>query len=217
MKFVIILVSILILGMFVAGPDGTLRAGDQAGAEPLKAESFFFFPEDKLLLSHNGNAFLSAFPEGVALLTEPRIRTGLIVVFKLRDASGEVVGFASELEDFPAEGLVFGEEELLVWETVWTVTIPGRGSLFLHQQEQESRQVTEQVIAPVMESGGSWEGDIRFRTSVGPGPGGYGVIVGGSGAFSGANGCFVEIDRITKFSADRQAYLSGELQILPEC
>ena len=180
-------------------------------------ESFFWLPDDIISMSHNGKAFLPASPQGIALLEEPRINSGLALTLKVRNQQGEVIGFASELEVFPGDGAAFGGEVLLVWETVWTVTIPGRGSLFLHQQEQENRRVTEEIIGPVLQSGGKWEGDMKFQTSVGPGPNGYGIIVGGTGDFADASGCFIEVDQFKMFEAGGKAHLLGELRILPDC
>ncbi len=160
-------------------------------------ESFFAeLPGDGIAITHGGDAGLATGPPGIALLQEERVRHGLALLAKLRDKDNVVIGFASELESFPAGADMLKED--VVWDTSWTLMIPGRGSLYLSQQEH-SGELGAKVIIPVRETGEAWRGEWTVMTTVGPRPDGYGIITGGSGEFAGASGRFAEIDTLTGF------------------
>lgn len=178
----------LVLAVSLAVP---LAAG--AGG---RGESFFIeLPADGIAVTHGGTMALAAGPPGIALLAEPRVRDGLALITKLRDAGGEVVGFASELEVFPPGADMMRD---IVWDTDWTLVIPGRGTLYLRQQEH-SGELGPKVIGPTQETGEPWRGEWVVTTTAGPRPDGRGVIVGGAGEFEGASGTFVEIVTLTGF------------------
>ncbi|MCC7414397.1 MAG: hypothetical protein IT495_22470 [Gammaproteobacteria bacterium] len=193
------LTATVLLSLVVRSGVATAR---QAG------ESFFMeLPDDGIAFTHGGNMALAAGPPGVALLSEPRVQSGLAILAKLRDASGEVVGFASELEVFPPGADMLQE---VVWDTDWTLVIPGRGSLYLRQQEH-SGELGAKVIIPTRESGESWRGEWIVTTTVGPRADGRGVIVGGAGEFEGATGSFLEIVTLTGF--DLPGILLGRVEL----
>ena len=162
-------------------------------------ESFFAqAPADAVALTHSGKLPFAAFPRSISLFSEPAIERGLALLVRLRNGAGEVIGFASELEVHPAGRGFSGD---VPWKTEWTVVLPGRGALFLHQQEHSGelgRKVLEQVLATHQ----AWQGDATFQTSAGPGPQGRGIIVGGTGEFATAAGGFVEIDRVTRLTPE---------------
>lgn len=167
-------------------------------AEPgPKTESFFIgLPADGIAMTHGGDVALASGPPGIAVLQEQKISNGFALLAKVRDANNEVVGFASELEIFPAGVDMLREN--VVWDTSWTLMIPGRGSLYLHEQEH-SGELGAKIIIPVQESGEAWHGDWTVTTTVGPRADGYGMIVGGFGEFEGASGKFQEIVSLTGF------------------
>lgn len=168
-----------------------------SGSRGERIESFVIeVPGDGIAVTNSGKLALAPFPPGIALFTEPRIEKSLAVLAKVRDSSGEVIGYASELEVFTETDLSKGD---VVWNTDWTVVIPARGALFLHQQEH-SGELFPKVIAPTVQSGEDWVGDWTVLTTVGPQPDGRGAVVGGTGEFEGARGSFVEIDRVTRFT-----------------
>jgi hypothetical protein len=185
MKFILVIVMLLLA---CAGYTG----------EPGKGtESFFVeLPADGLAMTHGGDVALASGPPGIAVLQETKISNGFALLAKVRDADNEVIGFASELESFPAGVDMLREN--VVWDTSWTLMIPGRGSLYLHEQEQ-SGELGAKIIIPVQESGEAWRGDWTVTTTVGPRPDGYGTIVGGFGEFEGAKGKFQEIVTLTGF------------------
>ena len=153
-------------------------------------------PTDGIAMTHGGDVALASGPPGIAVLQEPKISNGFALLAKVRDANNEVVGLASELEIFPAGVDMLREN--VVWDTSWTLMIPGRGSLYLHEQEH-SGELGTKIIIPVQESGEAWHGDWTVTTTVGPRADGYGMIVGGFGEFEGASGKFQEIVSLTGF------------------
>ncbi len=188
---------------------GALAAGQSS-------ESFFMeLPADGIAVSHGGEFGLAAGPPGIAMLSEPRVRNGLALLVKLRDANDQIVGFASELEVFPP-GADFMRD--IVWDTDWTLVIPGRGTLYLRQQEH-SGELGPKVIAPTEASGEPWRGQWTVTTTVGPRADGRGVIVGGAGEFQGAGGSFVETVTLTGYELPGVMHGRVELRldlILPD-
>ncbi len=174
-----------------------LACTGHAGEPGSRTESFFVkLPSDGLAMTHGGDVALASGPPGIAVLQEPKISNGFTLLAKVRDADDEVIGFASELESFPAGVDMLRED--VVWDTSWTLMIPGRGSLYLHEQEH-SGELGSKIIIPVQESGEAWHGDWTVTTTVGPRADGYGMIVGGFGEFEGASGKFQEIVTLTGF------------------
>ena len=172
-------------------------------------ESFFLrSPADGIAVTHSGKMPLGVFPPSAQRFSEPAIERGFALFAKVRNANGEVVGVAAELEVHPETGNILTDD--VVWKTDWTVVIPGRGVLFLHQEEH-SGELGPKVLKPVLETGKAWEGDWTVQTTSGPGPGGRGIVVGGTGDFAGARGSFVEIDRVTKLTTD--GVLEGTFEI----
>jgi len=175
-----------------------MASGTGYTAEPGSAtESFYIdLPADGIAITHGGDMALAPGPPGIALLQETQIKNGLALLAKLRDVNSVVIGFASELETFPEGADLLSEG--VVWDTDWTLMIPGRGSLYLSQQEH-SGELGAKVVIPVRETGEAWRGEWTVTTTVGPRPDGYGVIVGGAGEFAGAAGKFLEIVTLTGF------------------
>jgi len=189
-------------------PDVKPITSKSAGGEVV--ESFFSeAPADAVALTHSGKLPFAAFPRSIALFAEPAIDRGLALLVRLRNAAGEVIGFASELEVHPA-GRAFGDD--VAWKTDWTVVLPGRGALFLHQQER-SGELGRTLLEQVRATGRPWQGDVAFQTSAGPGPQGRGIIVGGTGEFAGAAGGFLEIDRVTRLTPDGALEGTFELRL----
>ncbi|MGH7806374.1 MAG: hypothetical protein ACREQJ_18640, partial [Candidatus Binatia bacterium] len=140
-------------------------------------ESFFLeSPKDGIAVTHSGKMPLGVFPPGAGRFEEPAIERGFALLAKVRNAGGEVVGIAAELEVHPERGNILTDD--VVWKTDWTVVLPGRGVLFLHQEEH-SGELGPKVLKPVLETGKAWEGDWTVQTTSGPGPGGRGIVVGG--------------------------------------
>ena len=162
-----------------------------------KTLSFFLDTTlDTVAITNNGMNLLAPFPNGIPLFDEPNIQPGLAILAKIRNEQGEVIGFASELEDFPPEGPSPAGE--LRWKTAWTLVIPGRGSIFLSQIE-DVRDLLTLVVWPTLNSGIPFEGLYTAIHTDGPRRDGRGIIMGGTGDYARLRGSFVEIAQVTGF------------------
>ncbi|MFF7736570.1 hypothetical protein [Streptomyces sp. NPDC007984] len=173
-------------------------------------ESFFSeVPKDGVFVTHPGDLPLAAAPEGIPKLTEPRLRKAFALGGKLRDKSGTVVGFAVETEEvLPETDLESGK---LVTHSVWTLSIPGRGTLILDQIENSSK-VASTVFKPAFDSGKPWVGKLTENTTAGPRKDGKGVILAGTGDFAGARGSGVEIANLRRFDP-KTGVLDGTFEL----
>lgn len=167
-------------------------------------------PDQAIALTHSGHVGLGFFPAGIPKFTEPGISHGLIANLKLEDESGNVVGFASELELFPETSPADADD--VRWDTGWALAISGRGMIFLEQIER-SGGLGPKVIQPARASGKDWVGDWYITTTVGPLASGRGRIIGGTGEFAGITGSFVELDRLSRFTVDGNMDLALELRL----
>jgi hypothetical protein len=167
-------------------------------------------PDQAIALTHSGHVGLGFFPAGIPKFSEPGISRGLLANLKLEDGSGNVIGFASELELFPETSPA--EADDVRWETGWALAIAGRGMIFLEQIEH-SGGLGPRVIQPTRASGKDWVGNWYITTTVGPLPSGRGRVIGGTGEFAGIAGSFVELDRLTKFSVDGNMDVALELRL----
>ncbi len=184
-----------------------------AGEASQIVESFFIeAAEDAVALGHSGKLPFAAFPQGVPPFSEPAIERGLALLVRVRNAAGEVIGFASELEVHPVGHSFTGDR---AWDTDWTVVLPGRGVLFLHQQEH-SGELGSKVLQPVLTTREAWQGDLSVQTTVGPRIDRRGIIVGGTGEFMAARGSFVEIDRVRRLTPEGVLEGSFEIRVFRE-
>jgi hypothetical protein len=147
-----------------------------------------FEPRDYIAASLAPGGFPASFPAGVGQMTEPAIQRGLLLAGKIRDEQGAVIGFATEQADVDFAALVS--------TSTWTITIPGRGALFLSQREDLT--LLFQIIGDLLARGEydrSYDPPLETVTTLGAGD-----IVGGSGEFAHAHGTFVERDFVHHLS-----------------
>lgn len=158
-------------------------------------ESFFLGStlEDQgsvIALTHGELFPMDVMPAGIRYLDHPNLASGLAVMAWLRDESGEVVGFASELEQIHEDSqLLTGR---LMTHTSWTLIIPGRGAIFLYQTENNFR-LAKEILLPTTIRGGPWRGKFTSLNTFGPEASGAGRIIGGTGEFDGISGEFIEV------------------------
>ena len=166
-------------------------------------------PEDIVAVTHNGDNIIDPRPAGIGLFDEPALKTGLLLVAKVRDASGEIVGFATESEATASESNpLLGKMRM---NTDWTIVLPARGTIFATQIE-DAGSIGKDVLPAVMLDKG-WAGEAEFVSTVGPNQDGRGIIVGGSREFAAIAGTFVERTRLTHMSKARGGVGTFELQI----
>lgn len=154
-------------------------------------------PPDYIAAVLAPGAFPASFPAGINQFYEPAIQSGLMLAGKLRDADGNVVGFAVEQAE--------ADFQALVSTATWTLTLPGRGSLFLAQQEDLTLLV--QILTDMMmnqEYERTYDPPLYVVTTIGEG-----IVVGGTGEFAGARGTFREVDFVEYLNL-----VTGELHVV---
>lgn len=185
----------------------SLGAGAAVAGEGERREVFYFeMPGDGLAMTHNGRQLLPSGPPGIGLLTEPAIASGLLLIAKLRNEQGELVGTASEAEWFPNP-----EDMTQPWHATWTIMIPGRGHVVGYELERVS-PTAAQIFAKVA-AGEEWNGEFYEQVAIGPQAGGNGVILGGSGDFTGATGTLTEWARLSRMTPDGVMHGRIELHV----
>lgn len=170
-----------------------------------REETFFVrMPEDVISVTHGGAVGLKPFPEGVPVLDDPALKTALALTVRVRNKNGEVIGFASELEDFPN-----GKDAAAKWNARWTVVVPGRGALFAF--EEEAIPAAHAAAFKSVAEGKNWDGSIGAQVAAGPRADGKGVILGGDGEFSGAAGSIAEFTTLNGLTTD--GVMTGLLEL----
>jgi len=190
-----LLVSIL----FIFNLPLQAHAGDAETPPDSYTLSFFLnTSKDLLSMTHGNTVPLASFPEGIPTLAGTPIANMLAFTGIIREKSGTIIGIASELEEFPIN---VPEGTPLIWDTLWTVMLQGRGSLYLYQQETMIEEDVK-IFSGAIQSGQTWTGNKTHATTYGPLPSGYGIIKGGTGEFEGATGTFQEIITLQKFTPE---------------
>jgi hypothetical protein len=205
----LVIVAGLVLNPFVkaarlATPITTL------GASGHVVETFTIrAPEDIVAVTHNGSNIIDPRPSGIALFDEPALQSGLLLIAKIRNARGEIVGVAVESEATDAaSNPLLGRMRM---NTDWTILLPARGTIFATQIEDAGAVGREILPSVVLDRG--WNGQADFVSTAGPDASGRGVIVGGTREFHGAAGAFVEISHLTHMSRARGGVGTVELQL----
>jgi hypothetical protein len=166
-------------------------------------------PDDIIAVTHNGGSIIDPRPAGIALLNEPSIQSGLILVAKIRNQHGQIVGVAIEAEETDAaSNPLLGRVRM---NTDWTILLPARGTIFVTQIE-DAGEVGKSIL-PTVILGGEWNGQAEFVSTAGPAENGRGVIIGGTRQFERISGSFVEISHLTHMSKARGGVGTVELQL----
>lgn len=188
----------------------------------------YSMPErDLLALTHYEGLPLPFKPEGVDSLWEKAIRSAALSVLALHDEAGDAaaLGSASEAgEEGAATALATRltmpspETDLLLrgalLDDYWLVTVPGGGSLFVHDVNNLWPALRENVVR-VSLLDRPWGGPAEYRTTLGPrAPRGPGFAIGATGRFRGLLGEAAERYRLNRYSRARGAEdLAGELEL----
>jgi hypothetical protein len=155
-----------------------------------RREVFYWDVTTIFALTDGGYVFIDQVPEGITTLVDTPAQDLLILATFVEDEPGNIVGIASELEEFDQPVTPDG-----LHDATWTLKLTGRGTLIGHQIEHsspEAQAFLEQVRTQVAETGQPWSGEFIAAGTIGPADNGLGIIVGGSGEFEGASGYFTE-------------------------
>jgi hypothetical protein len=175
----------------------SITAAAPAMAGGRHTETFVVEPSGYMAATLADGGFVAPFPAGIPRLDEPAIRDGLILLAKLEDAAGNVVGFASEHDVLDLANAVSDD--------TWTLTIPGRGTLFLSHVETLAPLLSflsEMIASGQLER--TWDPPYVLTTTVPR----TGKVVGGTGEFAHVHGRFREIDALRHLSL-----LTGALEV----
>ena len=207
---------------FVFGVIGALVAGDRspkdaavtppaAGQAVAISETFHMVaPDDGIAITHSGDKPLPLYPAGIGTLSDEKIKAGFILVTRLRDKDGTIIGFTSEQEVVsPESDLNTG---VLKTHSTWTLTIPGRGTIFLDEIENQTEFIQTAAV-PALMQGKEWTGEQTFITTAGPDASGKGVVTGGTGEFAGITGTFAEVTHLRRFTTKGELFGTIELQL----
>jgi hypothetical protein len=197
-----VVVTILAAGVFPLPQHQRYRSITSVLTNGGRQESFTIeWPRDRVpltgqssdgLLVNAGGAVILPGPEGVAASAE---------VFRLRDASGNVVGLASRAtttetsaDGKPAQG------------TNWMLLLPSRGSLLLRQLNVVDTTPRPRTpgggLVPAQDAPGFWARGTRQRITGQPEVGGAGQVIGGTEEFDRLQGSYEEIWELTEVAAD---------------
>jgi hypothetical protein len=205
----IVLAAIAMLNPFSKAAKKTVALTRHSGDGHILETFTIRAPEDIVAVTHNGSNIIDPRPAGIDLFDDPALQTGLLLVAKIRDASGAIVGFAAESEATAAgSNPLLGKMRL---NTDWTIVIPARGTIFATQIE-DAGAIGKDILPPVM-LGQGWDGDVEFISTVGPSEDGRGIIVGGSREFAGISGAFIELTHLKHMSKARGGVGTFELQL----
>ena len=185
------------VGPIVLAAIMALPAAPLAAATKLKEETFFTkLPADTVAVTRGSRIGGKGTPATIQPFDDPAIDTGFADLQKIRNKAGEVVGFGIQLEVWATNDAGKLKTE---FPTSWTIVLPGRGTLFLHQIENAG--VLFDKVKAARSGPQPWHGAIDERTTIGPGPGGVGIIIGGTGEFEGQRGTFIESNQFTDMDA----------------
>lgn len=157
--------------------------------QPWNVETFYFFTNpDFLSVTQAVGGLFTPAPAGVQPLP-PNLADGFLLGFTFHDLSGEIVGFGSiqEVVDF----------ETAAADTHYMMTMPGRGTVMLAQEENNEALFAElfDMIAN-QDYIRSYDPPLVFINTV-PGTA---RIVGGTGEFAHAKGIWREFAVVNEFN-----------------
>jgi hypothetical protein len=165
-----------------------------------RAEQFVIrLPADRIAATDAAAGGLRAGATSAAMLLPAQFLAEALLVehFKVRDASGSVVGVAARHWNAGGAGPT----------TTWSVLIPSRGVMVL-SAPGEARGTLETALRSGGYAGQAWDG--RVTVSMMPGDA-EGLVMSGAGEFEGLAGSYTE--SWTLASVDENGELSGTIEL----
>ena len=208
MKYVIALVLGLLVGasMFVIGLVYNPFISTQ-GVSPLSvtdartvALSYSGVAAENIVFSNDGESRVSPHPDKVLQLWEASIRQTTATVVVLRDARNQVAGIGIKFSSLSEDTRLLNGEALI--DSVWHLTLPGRGSLFFEQRENYWNYLRDIVVSAYRSSANTWKGSWHGTITAGPHALGTGMVTGGFGEFADNEMLGIESLSVRAWSAD---------------
>jgi len=167
---------------------------------------------DALVYTNNGESQVAPHPVKVLQLWERPIRRTDVMATVLTDGRGQTAGIGIKFSsDSETTNILNGEA---IVDSAWHIYVPGKGSLFIEQQENYWSYLREIVVPAYWSSGDNWRGIWNGNITSGPGALGIAKVVGGSGDFSGLETDGVESLAAKAYSVDQgPVAIDGHLAI----
>ena len=148
-------------------------------------EELYWSGDDTVAFTE-GRDFPNHVPPEITQLAGTELEAALICVMKLRDSSGNVVGFGSELEVRPDPTI--SRDPI---DCYFTIVLPGRGAFVLYQlkRNRKASYVVDREARPEPRD---------LYPTCGPAEGDRSVILAGTGEFAGVTGSHYQIMQINR-------------------
>jgi len=198
---VFILVTVLIYNPFLA----------QRGVSPLSVSdsqlmslNYSSVPSDAIVFTNNGESQWQPHPEKTLQLWEPSIRLSSAMATVLRDARGQTAGIGIKFSSSSERTRLLSGDVL--FDSVWYLYLPDRGSLFVEQSENYWTFIREVVIPAYRSSANSWKGSWLGDLTAGPGALGTATVTAGIGPLQG-----IKMQGVESLSAKAYSVESGPI------
>jgi hypothetical protein len=168
---------------------------------------------EAIVYTNDGESRIRPHPEKVLQLWEAPIRQTSVAAVVLWDSRNQTAGLGIKVSS-ASEDTRLLEGQALV-NSIWYLYLPGRGSLFIDQNENYWDYLRDIVIPAYRSSADTWRGQWLGNLTAGPGALGTARVTGGSGDFLGLSMLGVESKSIRAWRVDRGA-ISGEGQLAIE-
>lgn len=171
----------------------------------------YALPDDALRFAAGQRLLLPVKRQGEDSLWEETINRSALLAIVLRDDDGTPAAVATRLmaassdTDLLLKGAIVND--------YWLLTLPGEGTVFLHA-DTNLWPFLKNTLLPVWYLGRPWNGPTDLQPTMGPGPDGMGVALGGTGRFTSADGTAVESYTLTDLDpANGRVTASAELDL----
>ncbi|MEJ2298518.1 MAG: hypothetical protein P8X94_08465 [Woeseiaceae bacterium] len=188
------------------------------GASPLSvtdadviALAYSAVPTESILYTNDGESMHAPRPDKVLQLWEAPIRQTSAMVSLLDNARGEPAGIGVKLSSKSESSRPF--QGAAIMDSAWYIYLPGRGSLFVAQQENYWPFLRQVAFPAWRSSANTWRGKWFGDMTSGPGALGTAAVRGASGSLRGRDMEAVESLSVLAFSSD-QGLVSAEGRLL---
>ena len=168
-------------------------------------------PGESILYTNDGESMHAPRPDKVLQLWEPPIRQTSAMVSLLDNARGEPAGIGVKFSSKSESSRPF--QGAAIMDSAWYIYLPGRGSLFVSQQENYWTFLRQVAFPAWRSSSNTWRGTWFGDMTSGPGALGTAAVTGASGSLRGRDMEAVESLSVLAFSSD-QGLVSAEGRLM---
>lgn len=161
---------------------------------------------DALIFTNDGESQIAPHPAKVLQLWEPPIRRTSAMATVLNDSRDQATGIGIKFSSDSESTRILNGEAIV--DSVWHIYLPGKGSLFVAQQENYWGYIHDVVLPAYWSSGDNWRGIWNGNITSGPGALRTARVVGGSANFSG-----LDTDGVESLSAKAYSVELGPVAI----